>query len=218
MAAELWLVAGPNGAGKTTCSKVEPFATIMPRVVSFNSDNVTLGKLHARGYRSFADAPFEVLLESFILAAEQTEEEIASSLQRGESVSVETVLSTAKYQSITEDLLARGGELYLIYVCLNRPELSCERIARRVAMGGHDVPRDKALARWHRSLKNLPWFLEHATHFWVFDNSDSHLDEPPLPIADGGSGRIVYHTEPTFAELRAAFDAVKWREVSRLNG
>lgn len=37
--------------------------------------------------------------------------------------------------------------------------------------GGHDVPVDKIEAWWHKSLRQLPWFLHHADAASVYDNS-----------------------------------------------
>ena len=42
----------------------------------------------------------------------------------------------------------------------------------RVSQGGHDVPADKLITRFPRSLNNLKSALRELPHVWVFDNSD----------------------------------------------
>ena len=52
--------------------------------------------------------------------------------------------------------------------------------------GGETVCVETVL--WRRSLELLPWFAERATQFWVFDNSDSSIEKPPLLLAQGANG------------------------------
>lgn len=40
-----------------------------------------------------------------------------------------------------------------------------------VAQGGHDVPPEKVVTRWDRSLANLPWFALRADRAMIFDNT-----------------------------------------------
>jgi predicted ABC-type ATPase len=51
--------------------------------------------------------------------------------------------------------------------------LNVDRVDLRVKKGGHDVPKDKIRDRWHRSLNQLPWFLNEADWALLFDNSDT---------------------------------------------
>ncbi len=67
----------------------------------------------------------------------------------------------------------RGFEVRLVYVILNSVDLNVERVRTRVAKGGHGVPEDKIRERWHRSLAQLPWFLDNSDRAWIYDNSGS---------------------------------------------
>jgi predicted ABC-type ATPase len=44
-------------------------------------------------------------------------------------------------------------------------------VQQRVAAGGHDVPHDKIIARYARSLDQMPWFLNQAHNALLYDNS-----------------------------------------------
>lgn len=96
---------------------------------------------------------------------------LEASLRAHQTVGVETVLSTDKYRPLVEAAKALGFEICLIYVVLRSPELNVERVLIRVERGGHPVPAEKITSRYHRSLAQLPWFLEAADRAWAFDNS-----------------------------------------------
>lgn len=181
---QLWLFAGPNGAGKSTFTQFPHWSR---RIRHFlNADELTRQLLSQQGYPSYAAAPSAVLQQANIVAANQTFSEVVRLLSRGEAVAVETVLSTDKYRPVVEQLRRDGGIFNLIYIGLRSPEISRERVVRRVALGGHPVPEEKLPERWRRSLEQLPWFARQADHFFVFDNSDSDpRRKPPLVAREG---------------------------------
>ena len=181
----LWLFAGPNGAGKSTFTQYPEFSSHIRHFL--NADELTRQLLLAQGYASFLEAPAEILGQTNLDAAEKVFAQVNALLAQGEPVSVETVLSTDKYRPVVEKLRREGGEFNLIYIGLRSPELSRERVARRVMKGGHPVPAEKLPVRWRRSLDHLPWFASQATRFLIYDNSDSYPSRPPPLIAREGS-------------------------------
>jgi predicted ABC-type ATPase len=185
----LWIVGGPNGAGKTTLANHGRFRRLLHGVRFLNPDQVALTRLRASGRGGFADATPEELRRCFIEAAEMVEKELRVGLARGKAMGVESVLSTRKYGPLVEQVLAADGFFGLIYIALKDAALSRDRVDRRVARGGHDVPTDKLPARWNRSVDNLAWFARRAHRFWVVENSDSTPGVPPRLIAEGGGGQ-----------------------------
>ncbi len=119
---------------------------------------------------------------------------------------METVLSTDKYRDLVESVLAAGGFFGLIYVALDSPELSWERVQNRVSLGGHGVPRDKLFARWHRSIEKLDWYARNAHFFVAYDNSHP-VREGDLagPFATGEHGRIIVHDPSAIPEISQLF-------------
>jgi predicted ABC-type ATPase len=91
----------------------------------------------------------------------------------------------------------RGYTVVLCFIGLSNAELSDERVAMRVTQGGHDVPPDKILARYPRSLENLRRSIELLPYVWVYDNSD--LRTPFRKVAEFERGRRV----KTYAPLPA---------------
>lgn len=185
--AQLWLFAGPNGAGKTTFTKSPAFSLHIQHFL--NADEVTRCLLAEKGFSSYSVSPPEVLQELNLAAAERVFSEVQRLLASGSAVAVETVLSTSKYRQVVEQLRNSGGIFNLIYVGLRSWQLSQQRVAIRVAKGGHPVPEEKLPGRWLRSLEQLPWFVHKADHFYIFDNSDSNPDLAPILVAREGATR-----------------------------
>ena len=92
-------------------------------------------------------------------------------INRGISFSQETVFSHPSKVAALEKANAAGFRTYLYYVATDDPEINADRVARRYAQGGHDVPKDKIQARYVRSLDNLPKAKPHLSRAYFFDNS-----------------------------------------------
>jgi predicted ABC-type ATPase len=153
---QLWLVGGPKGAGKTTLVQRGPLAELLPEGSFLNPDEQTLALLKAKSISQFSEASKDVLTATFIEAAQFTFQNAQQRLAQGETICVETVLSTEKYRALVESVIAAGGDFYLIYISLRSPEIACQRVHQRSQLGGHDVPPEKTRERWHRSLEKLP--------------------------------------------------------------
>ncbi|MBI4324719.1 MAG: AAA family ATPase [Chloroflexi bacterium] len=180
----LWLFAGPNGAGKTTFTQLPQWSGHIRHFL--NADELTRQLLNQQGFRTYASTPADILQRANVSAAENVFSEVCRLLNSGEAVAVETVLSTDKYRPVVEKLRREHGIFNLVYIGLRSPELSRERVARRVAQGGHPVPEEKLAGRWRRSLEHLPWFASGADHFYIYDNSDSDPDQKPALVAREG--------------------------------
>lgn len=207
--ATFWLIAGPNGAGKTTSLSSARVRRLVEGVPFLNADDVTLEKIKMAGWSGFASVSGSELKHYFVEAADEVFSAVWKAISDGKSIGTETVLSTSKFQKVVDLVKEVGGAFGFVYVGLASPELSAERVARRVANGGHDVPADRLVARWNRSVQNMGWCAAQADAFFVFDNSNSDADVPPVLIAEGGGGRAVIHEAdaiPAITEsLLAAF-------------
>jgi predicted ABC-type ATPase len=164
----LWIVAGPNGSGKSTLYDTALIEDFGRSVWIINPDLLT-----ARIVRQEAVETVEANRE----AVERIMVWLHGSLRAYQTVGVETVLSTEKYRPLVLEARRVGFEIRLIYVMLRSPDLNVARVRLRVRRGGHDVAEDKVVARYHRSLGQLPWFIDAADRAYLFDNSGS---EPRL--------------------------------------
>ncbi len=59
----------------------------------------------------------------------------------------------------------------LYFICTEAPELNVERVRQRVALGGHDVPEDRIVGRYKRTLALLPEAIAACDRSVLYDNS-----------------------------------------------
>jgi len=157
---QIVVLAGVNGAGKSSVAG----ARLRGRGLAYwNPDEQTQRLLEADSTLSLEEANAEAWLQG----KELLEEFCAN----GESVIFETTLGG---QTITEvlDRGARGGKrIRMIYVGLASLELHVQRVARRVAAGGHDIPEDRIRERYRRSPGNVIHLLPLLADLELYDNS-----------------------------------------------
>ena len=55
------------------------------------------------------------------------------------------------------------------------PAINADRVAERYEQGGHNVPPDKIVARYARSLGNLPDAIPYLSRAFFFDNSGAEM-------------------------------------------
>lgn len=174
-----WIVAGPNGAGKTTLVSAGVVARAAGvDLISLNADARTAEILAAE-----PDAP-----DANLRAAIDTDARVAACIEDGVDFLVETVLSSDKYLDDVARALALGYRIGVIYVGLVRPEASIRRVRQRHERGGHDVPIDRIVERWSRSIGTFGRLLPQAHEVFVFDNSST---DGPVLIARKTGDRIT---------------------------
>ncbi|HUO91977.1 MAG TPA: AAA family ATPase [Rhizomicrobium sp.] len=155
-----WIVAGPNGSGKSSAYENAEIEEFGGTVWIINPDILTL-----------RIAEIEKTRNPNLEAVQRIERWLEASILAHQTIGVETVLSTGKYQRLVKMAKNLKFEIRLIYVILNNANLNVERVKMRVAKGGHDVAEDKIRSRYERSLEQLPWFLDEADRAWLYDNS-----------------------------------------------
>jgi predicted ABC-type ATPase len=138
----LYIIAGCNGAGKTTASY-----TILPEILDcsefVNADNI------AAGISPFN--PEGVAIEAGRIMLKRIDE----LLNEGVDFAFETTLATRSYAPFVKKAQRLGYEVTLLYFWLNSPQMACDRVAKRVSEGGHDIPIDVIERRYYRGIKNL---------------------------------------------------------------
>jgi predicted ABC-type ATPase len=194
---KFWIVAGPNGSGKSTIYSGSDIRDFNRSIWIINPDLLT-ARIQTVERLSLRKANLEAVRRIYAW--------LETSIAAHQTVGVETVLSTGKYRDLVLAARKRHFEVRLIYVILKSAAMNVERVRRRVAEGGHDVPKHKIVERRERSLQQLPWFLEHADGAWLYDNSSSK----PRLIGTKINGRIAL--APTaLPEVRNAVEMVDHR-------
>jgi len=164
------VLAGPNGAGKSTFFNAH-LATAGLRFV--NADLLA---------RELELGPQQAMAAADALRAEL--------IRQGESFITETVFSDpvgAKLSLFTR-AMEQGYTVVLLYIGVSGPDRCDERVAMRVSQGGHDVPADRLVARYPRSLANLRAALPLLSAVLVYDNED--LRRPYRLVAKVVGGKV----------------------------
>lgn len=154
--------------------------TILPKkllVKEFvNADEI------ARGLSPFN--PEGVAIEAGRLMLER----IDTLLSRGESFSIETTLATRSYVKLVLKAQAADYTVHLIYFWLSSPGLAKKRVAERVEKGGHNIPGDVIVRRYHAGISNLFRLFIPIVDVWtMYDNSKREMER----IALGGKEIIT---------------------------
>jgi predicted ABC-type ATPase len=180
------LLAGPNGAGKSTLYRALVRDDIISGDLTFvNADlferdhlqHIMDPELRSKAARDWADA------------------QRANKLARGESFVSETVFSHASKLALIDEAVAHGYVLALYVVALDDPQRLLERVKRRVREGGHDVPPERILARYPRTLANLAKAAGLATVAYLYESRE--LDEGgPYMVAMRNGENVTAFTEP----------------------
>ena len=164
----LTVFAGPNGSGKTTL-KEKIFASGYNLGTYINADDIVI---ELRDAQSASREPGMPQREYEIAAFEEAGRRREECLNAGFDFSFETVFSHISKVEFLKEAKDRGFYVRLFFICLESPLLNVARVQKRVHDGGHDVPTDKIISRWHRALNHLALACEHVDEAIIFDNSE----------------------------------------------
>lgn len=155
----LYIIAGCNGAGKTTAS-----FTIL--VDSLDCKEFVNADEIAKGLSPFQ--PEKVAFEAGRIMLER----INDLLERNDSFSFETTLSSRTYKDFICRAKAKNYKVTLLFFWLQSIELAKERVRTRVLEGGHNIQENVIERRYFRGIKNLfEIYLNLVDATLIFDNS-----------------------------------------------
>ena len=157
------VIAGPNGAGKTSLQSLLRQASLVNcNVLNIDALAIDLDTIPNDPLRypielaKRTDKKFKQLCEKAI------EERIDFAFEcnlREEQV---------KYLSLFEDA---GYEINLVYLWLDKIEISFNRVNYRVSKGGHYVGKESIIRNYNEGLKNLDKYFDNWNNVYVIDNS-----------------------------------------------
>ncbi|MBL9115313.1 MAG: zeta toxin family protein [Verrucomicrobiaceae bacterium] len=113
---------------------------------------------------------FEVIVNAYFasVAADFLRQKL---LEQRRSFSFETVMSSPDKVQLLQKAQGLGYRTYLYYIATDDPSINVSRVKARVQLGGHDVPEDKIVNRYARSLNLLLDAVKHTNRAYLFDNS-----------------------------------------------
>jgi len=159
----LYIIAGANGSGKTTFAKSFAdfndlyFINADEIAKELDKDNIT--KYQFRAGKIF----FQRFKERFPL---------------DKSFIIETTLSGIYLINYIKKAQNLGYRVSLIYLFLENTDINISRVKNRVLNGGHHIPEDDIIRRYHRS-KNLFFnvYKELVDEWIIYYNSNDIFEE-----------------------------------------
>ena len=146
--------AGPNGSGKSTVTK------------GFNIIGEYINADEIKKQTACTD------MEAAQHATALREYAVKNRLD----FTFETVLSTYRNVELLKKAKEVGYQIEVVFVLTSDPQINVSRVACRVRNGGHDVPKDKIVSRYYKSLGNISDLLKIADVMWVVDNSSDKAE------------------------------------------
>lgn len=201
----LHLIVGPNGAGKSTL-----YSTAIEgrfgKLEFVNADRLAMAKF---GHNAETK-------EEAAYGQKAAERRRAVLLAARRDFVAETVFSHESKLELIRDAQARGFEVWVYHVSVATPTLAIKRIQRRVKEGGHDVPEDKARARYERNQPLIRKAIERADRGFVFDNSD--FGKPPRRVLEYVKGEAVFRHETLPNWARTIYDVEPGKKLDTWQG
>lgn len=187
----LYIIAGPNGAGKTTFAR--RFLAEETSTLEFvNADAI------AQGLSPY-DPDAAAMAAGRLMIARLRE-----LMNQRVSFALETTLSGLSYRPWLAEMRAAGYEIQLDFLWLPEARQSIQRVARRVQLGGHNIPTDVIQRRHRKGLKNLFRVYRPLLHRWtLFNNTES----PPQRIAEELNGNLRVYDLQQFAEIEKLMES-----------
>ena len=187
----LYIISGCNGAGKTTASY-----SLLPEMLEcrefVNSDEFAKSL-----------SPFDPSLAS-IQASRYMLMKIRHLLKKNEDFAIETTLATRTLMKIVKTAQAAGYTVTLLYFWLNSPELAIQRVKARVEAGGHNIPEETIIRRYHVGIDYFFNLYSPVSERWILaDNSQI----PFRVIAEGSKTDVInIRDEDTYKKIRDIAD------------
>ena len=190
---KLYIISGCNGAGKTTASY-----TLLPGMLEcsefVNTDEFAKSLYPFDPDRAMIDASRLMLQKTWYLFG------------RRKDFAIETTLATRALVKMIKKAQEQDYYVTVLYLWLDSPERAISRVRARVSAGGHNIPEETIIRRYHVGLDyffNL--YMNLCDHWIMADNS-----EPPLSlIAEGGKKGTTVMNEELFSIIRSSMKDVK---------
>jgi predicted ABC-type ATPase len=155
----LVVLGGPIGAGKSTTAP--QFLVGALQVTEFVNADVI-----AQGLSAFRSE------EAAITAGRIMLQRLRQLARQRATFAFETTMASRTFAPWLESLRKQGYSIHMLFLWLPSPEMAIARVAERVRLGGHDVPKATVRRRYGAGWNNfLDLYMPLATSWRVYDNS-----------------------------------------------
>lgn len=155
---KIYVMAGPNGSGKTTTASSFFSTTNIEEFI--NADEI------ARGLSPMCPESVSLTASKLMLLR------FGELLHSNKSFAFETTLSGKNYIKHLQKAQEKKYEISLIYLWLLDEELAIQRVAQRVAQGGHHITEEVVRRRYIQGARNLiQYYLPLVDRAIIINNS-----------------------------------------------
>lgn len=162
------VIAGVNGAGK---SSIAGASVRNAGGDYFNPDEIARSLMQADAQLSLSQANAQAWKMGF--------DQLSRAIKDGRDYTFETTLGGNSICQLLHDAIDQGHDVRIFFCGLASPDLHIERVASRVANGGHDIPEDKIRERWKGAIHNMLGLIPKCSAVRVFDNSEPADESGP---------------------------------------
>ena len=187
----MYIISGCNGSGKTTASYA-----LLPELLDctefVNSDEF------AKSLAPFHPETGYVTASRFMLR------KLQYLFARREDFCIETTLATRSLIKTVRRAQDQGYFVTVVYLWLASPEIAIQRVAARVAAGGHDVPADVIRRRYHTGLQYFFEAYAPACDKWMLvDNTSGTFDT----VAEGTRKGMTVRDFDLYQQIKSSYDS-----------
>lgn len=162
---DLIIIAGPNGAGKTSFAR-EYLSKDGLRFTFVNADEIASTLALEGGLQSRSD----------IRAGRVMINRIDDLIASGADLAIETTLATLTYARKIPIWREQGYNVSLIYLRLGSIQESLDRVRKRVAAGGHDIPTEVIARRFGKSTNYFEKVYKPiVNHWYVWESQEGRF-------------------------------------------
>jgi predicted ABC-type ATPase len=169
---KLIIIAGPNGSGKTTITNQILKHHWIEGCKYINPDNIA-----KEVYGDWNNA--ENVMKAALLATKERND----CIKNKQSLIFETVFSSQEKIDFLIKAKEEGYFIRLFFIGTDSPTINASRVAKRVLEEGHDVPIQKIITRYFKSIANCSIVGSIVDRLYIYDNS-----------IDGSSAKLLFRS------------------------
>ncbi len=169
------IIGGPNGSGKSTFAEEylvdHPVDYLCTDAIAVRLDPEKPDRSKVKAGRAFIKTVREYIDE-------------------GRDLMIESTLSGKTLRHLINKLKRHDYVVTIIYLFLENTDICVHRVQQRVLKGGHHVPAEDVIRRFHRSKINFwVWYRKMADRWYIYYNSEDNFEVVAASI--GGEYHLV---------------------------